>query len=146
MKIINALEKPEVIKLAAEAYAVTGGAPEELILETVKWLDDCYSKTGDRICREAASQTAKAYGEMERHLKPNVRQVEEALGRWPRSAIKEENIRWVAEDIVQRVSQKVAGCRFYRKGQKGAVFELLVLEEGAWLLDLEKKRIYKFEE
>lgn len=25
-------------------------------------------------------------------------------------------------------------------------FELLVLEEGAWLLDMEKKRIYKFEE
>ncbi len=57
MKIVNALEKPEVIKLAAEAYAVTGGAPEELILETVEWLNDCYSKTGDRICREAASQT-----------------------------------------------------------------------------------------
>ena len=145
MKIVNALEKPEVIKLAAEAYAVTGGAPEELILETVEWLNDCYSKTGDQICQEAASQTARAYGEMERRLKMNARQVGEVLGRWPRSTIKEENIRWVTEDIVHRVSQGVTGCRFYRKGQNGAVFELLVLEQGAWLLDLEKKRIYKLE-
>lgn len=145
MKIINALKKPEVIKLAAEAYAVTGGAPEELILETVEWLNDCYSKTGDLICQEAALQTANAYGEMERSLKPNAAQVGEALGRWPRSIIKEENIRWVTEDIIHKVTQGIAGCWFYRKGQNGAVFELLILEEGAWLLDLEKKWIYKFE-
>lgn len=145
MKIKDAMKKPEVIKLAAEAYAVTGGSPEELILETVGWLTDCYSKTGDSLCREAASQTTKAYREMERSLKPALAQVGEVLGRWPKSAVKEENVKWVAEDIVNRVNHGMQGCRFYRKGRNGGVFELLVLEDGAWLLDMEKKRIYKFE-
>lgn len=145
MKIKDVITKPEVIKLAAEVYAVTGGSPEKLILETVEWLTDCYSKTGDSLCQEAASHTARAYGEMERSLKLTLMQVGEALGRWPRSTAKEENVRWVAEDIVYRVSHGVQGCRFYRKGQNGGIFELLVLEEGAWLLDMEKKWIYKFE-
>lgn len=145
MKIEDAIQRPEVIKLAAEAYGIIGGSPNELIRETVKWLTDCCRKTGDALCGEAAFQTAKAYSEMERRLKPNVSQVGEALGRWPKSAVKEENVGWVTRDIVHRVSQGIQGCRFYRKGRNGAVFELLVLEEGAWLLDFEKKRIYRFE-
>ncbi len=146
MKIGDAIQKPEIIKLAAEAYGITGGSPDKLIRETVEWLTDCYQKTGDVICGEAACQTAKAYSEMERRLKPNVSQVGEALGRWPRSTAKEENVGWIIEDIVHRVKCGVHGCRFYRKGHEGPIFELLVLEEGAWLLDLERKRVYRFEE
>lgn len=131
--------------MAAEAYGITGGSPYELIHETVEWLTDCYRKTGDAVCGEAAYQTAKAYSEMERRLKPNVSQVGEALGRWPRSTVKEENVGWVVRDIVHRVNHGIQGCRFYRKGYGGSVFELLVLEEEAWLLDLERKCIYRFE-
>lgn len=146
MKINDVITKPEVIKLAAEAYAVAGGSPEELILETVEWLTDCYGKTGDHLCWEAASQTAKAYSEMERSLKPTYSQVGEALGRWPGSAKKEESFKWVLEDILYRVCQGVRGCSFYRKGQNGGIFELLVLEDSAWLMDMEKKRMYRFEQ
>ncbi len=145
MKIEDAIQKPEVIKLAAEAYGITGGSPYELIQETIEWLTDCYQKTGDVMCAKAACQTAKAYSEMEHRLKPNASQMGEALGRWPRSAVKEENIRWVIQDILYRVNYGIHGCKFYRKGRNGAVFELLVLKEGAWLLDLERKRIYRFE-
>lgn len=134
MKIDDVIQKTEVIKMAAEAYGITGGSPCELIRETVEWLTDCYRKTGDAVCGEAAYQTAKAYSEMERGLKPNVTQVGEALGRWPRSAVKEENVGWAVRDIVHRVNHGIQGCRFYRKGRGGPVFELLV-EEGAWLLN-----------
>ncbi len=146
MKMGDEIQKPEVIKLAAEAYGITGGSPDELIRETVEWLTDCYHMTGDAICGEAACQTAKAYSEMERRLKPNASQVGEALGRWPRSAEKEKNVGWITEDIVHRVRHGIQGCRFYRKGHGSSIFELLVLKEGAWLLDLERKRIYRFEE
>ena len=145
MKIEDAIQKPEVIKLAVEAYGIVGGSPEELIRETVEWLTDCYQKTGDVLCGEAASQTLKVYGEMERRLRPTASQVGEVLGRWPKGSVKEESAKWVVEDILRRVGSGKPGCRFYRKGRSGAVFELLVLDEGAWLLDLEKKRIYRFE-
>ena len=75
MKIEDAIQKPEVIKLAVEAYGIVGGSPEELIRETVEWLTDCYQKTGDVLCGEAASQTLKVYGEMERRLRPTASQV-----------------------------------------------------------------------
>ena len=95
---------------------IAGGSPDELIRETVDWLTDCYHRTGDAICGEAACQTAKAYSEMERCLKPNASQVGEALGRWPRSAEREKNVGWITEDIVHRVRHGIQGCRFYGRG------------------------------
>lgn len=135
----------EAIKFAAEAYAVTGGAPAVLLQEAIEWLLDCYNKTEDVVCLEAVSQIRRAYEEMGfTHIKPSVSKVREVLGRWPKAAGKEESAGWTAEDIVNRVQNHIQGCQFYRKGKNGAVFELLVLEEGAWLLDLEKKRVYLF--
>lgn len=40
MKIRDALQRSEVIKLAAETYGIIGGSPDELIREIVEWLTD----------------------------------------------------------------------------------------------------------
>lgn len=77
-------------------------------------------------------------------IRPSVSRVREVLGRWPRAAVKEESAGWTAEDIVRRVRNRIQGSQIYQRGKNGAVFELLVLEEGAWLLDIERQRVYLF--
>jgi len=53
-----------VIKLAAEAYMSEGHSPVKLLLEAAEWLWDCYQKTGDIHCVEAAKQVVCAYVEL----------------------------------------------------------------------------------
>lgn len=143
MRLDDADQNLETIKFAAEAYAAAGGAPSILLQEAMEWLLDCYEKTEDPVCLEAALQIRRAYEEMRfARIKPSVSRVREVLGRWPRAAGKEESAGWIAEDIVRRVQNRIPGSRFYRRGRNGTVFELLVLEEGAWLLDLERKKVY----
>ena len=52
---------------------------------------------------------------------------------------------WVVDDIIDRVKNQKLGCKYYKRGNVENAFEILVLEECSYLLDLEKSRIYTFE-
>ncbi len=145
MRLDGGNQNLEIIKFAAEAYAAAGGAPSVLLQEAMEWLQDCYDKTEDPVCLEAVSLIRRAYDEMGfTRIRPSVSRVREVLGRWPRAAVKEESAGWTAEDIVRRVRNRIQGSQIYQGSKNGAVFELLVLEEGAWLLDIERQRVYLF--
>lgn len=174
MKLNAAEQGIEALKYAAEAYAVAGGSPAVLLKEAAGWLMDCYKKTEDVICLQAAGEITKTYMEMglydkeeaifdeimkclgttrreelpkrfypQNRLKLSVSQIREVLGYWPQS--KEMSAERAAKDILNRVRDKQSGCYYYKRGAAGAVFELLVLEDAAYLLDLEKGRVYYIE-
>ncbi len=78
-------------------------------------------------------------------IKCKVLQIRELLGYWPGTREKQYNAEWIAKDIYNKVHNREYGCYFYGKRAGEMVFELLILEEDTYLLDLEKKRIYVFE-
>ena len=175
--LINEVKRTEVIKFAAEAYMGMGGSPNGILVESAEWLHDCYEKTGDKLCLEAAVQIIYAYNELgmiyedakdvfdkivtqargenidaypekvysTQKLKLKKVQICEKLGKWPRSSQRLYSAEEVALDIIQRVEQKILGCQYYEKGSNRVAFELLVLEDNAYLLDLEKRKIYVFD-
>lgn len=78
-------------------------------------------------------------------IKCKVTPIREILGYWAYSEKKVNNGEWVAGDILKKVSDKEYGCFFYEKKEGIPSFELLVLEEDAYLMDLERGRVYVFE-
>lgn len=78
-------------------------------------------------------------------IKCKVTPIREILGYWTYSDKKAHNAEWVAGDILRKVSKKECGCFFYEKKEGIPSFELLVLEEDAYLMDLERGRVYVFE-
>jgi len=176
MKLNETGKGTEIIKCAAQAYAITGGAPSKLLKEAAEWLLDCFRKTGDPDCIEAAGEITRAYMEMglldqdedvfdeileclgttrekqfpkalycQNRLRVNASSVREVLGRWPKAGGAGDSVEWVVRDIVTRVKKGEVGCWQYRRGASGVVFELLVLEAGSYLMDMEKKKVYLFE-
>lgn len=77
-------------------------------------------------------------------LKATPSQIRGVLGRWPKSNGKEPNADWVVKDMVDRIQNHKVGRQCYRRGMSDKVFELIVLEESAFLLDLERNRIFTF--
>lgn len=78
------------------------------------------------------------------YLKVSLTHIREILGRWPKATAKEEGVDWTARDIYNRIQNHVIGCRFYKRVRDNAVYELLVLEDAAYLMDIEKKKVYAF--
>lgn len=78
------------------------------------------------------------------YLKVSLTQIRELLGRWPKAITKEEGADWAARDIYNRIQNHIIGCRFYKRVRDNAVYELLVLEDTAYLMDIEKKKVYAF--
>lgn len=78
-------------------------------------------------------------------LKLKPKQIREALGRWKKSPKEEYNAEWIVGDILDKVKNHICGCWYYRRSREDIVFELVVLEENAYLLDIEKKRVYTLE-
>ena len=176
MKLNETGQSTQTLKYAVEAYAIAGGSPAKLLQEAAEWLLDCYKKTADSNCIEAAGEIVKAYMEMgiydreetvfdeimvclgttrreefpgvlyrQNCLKPTFSQIREILGRWPKTKSKGEGVEWVVKDIMERVKNQKIGCQYYRRGASGAVFELLVLDNASYLMDLEKKKVYFFD-
>lgn len=75
-----------------------------------------------------------------------VTQIRETLGYWLHTSEKQYNAEWISRDIIKKVKNKEYGCFYYGKRKNEITFELLILEEDAYLMDLEKKRIYVFEQ
>jgi len=78
-------------------------------------------------------------------LKLKPRQIREVLGRWKKSPEREYNADWIVSDILDKVKNHIYGCWYYRRNREDIVFELVVLEENTYLLDIEKKRVYTLE-
>lgn len=78
-------------------------------------------------------------------IKCKVTQIRETLGFWPHTNEKRYNAEWIARDIFGKVSSSEYGCFYYGKRENEVTFELLILREDAYLMDIEKKRIYVFE-
>lgn len=79
-------------------------------------------------------------------LKRKATYVREVLGYWPKAKNKNCNAEWITKDILKKVENREIGCFYYGKKEDIFSFELLVLEEEAYLLDLERKKIYVFEQ
>lgn len=165
MKLTDNKTETEVIKLAAQSYAVTGHSPSRLLLEASKWLWDVYEKLGDESYAEASECVMQAYKELglpyergkelfdkyfpentyhEYKIKATPSQIRSVLGRWSKSNGKEANAEWTAKDIADRVQNRKLGQQFYKKTGSETGFELIVLEDEAFLLDLEKMKIFTF--
>lgn len=82
----------------------------------------------------------------QRKVRCKVTQIREILGYWPHTNENQYNAEWISKDIVKKVKSKEYGCFCYGKRKNEITFELLILEENAYLMDLEKKRIYVFEQ
>lgn len=78
-------------------------------------------------------------------VKCKVTQIRETLGYWPHTSEKQYNAEWISKDIMEKVKNKEYGCFYYGKRKNEITIELLILEEDAYLMDLEKKRIYVLE-
>ena len=68
--------------------------------------------------------------------------IREVLGRWPKASKNQRSADSVVREILDCVSHGVLGARHYERGTGRIAFQLLVLEERAYLLDLEKRTIY----
>ena len=79
-------------------------------------------------------------------LKRKATHVREVLGYWPKAKNKNCNAEWITKDILKKVENREIGCFYYGKKEDIFSFELLVLKEEAYLLDLERKKIYVFEQ
>ena len=175
MNYNHCLEETEVIKFAAESYVGVGGNPKKLFAEAVQWLYECYKQTNDFTCLKAAKQIIDAYMELgllydsvdkifdpilaemgttfekefprRRYsanvLKQKVVSVREVLGFWSSKSLISAD--YVAEDIIEKLQSKEYGCYYYGKRENEISFELLILKEDAYLMDIEKQRIYLFE-
>ena len=76
-------------------------------------------------------------------LKQKVVSVREVLGFWSSKSLISAD--YVAEDIIEKLQSKEYGCYYYGKRENEISFELLILKEDAYLMDIEKQRIYLFE-
>ena len=56
--------KTDAIKLAAQAYAIEGYSPLELLQEAAYWLWERYERTADERCRQTAERIIHAYVEL----------------------------------------------------------------------------------
>ena len=79
-------------------------------------------------------------------LKWKVTQIREVLGFWPYTSENKYSANQVAQDILDKVNNNEYGCFYYGKKENEVMYELLILREDAYLMDLEKKRIYVFEQ
>lgn len=73
-------------------------------------------------------------------------QIREVLGYWPKSGKQECNVNWVITDIQKRLEKQELGCYYYSRISGRTDFELLILKENSYLLDLAKKKVYQFTE
>lgn len=79
-------------------------------------------------------------------LKRKTTHVREVLGYWSKVKKKNCNAEWITRDILKKVENREIGCFYYGKREDVFSFELVVLEEDAYLMDLERKKIYVFEQ
>ena len=75
----------------------------------------------------------------------NVSKVRELLGYWPYTRGKIYNAQRVAESICEKVRKQEYGSYFYEKRENEIAFELLIVKENAYLMDIQKSKIYVFE-
>lgn len=78
-------------------------------------------------------------------LKRKETAIREALGFWPKANEHKNSADWVALDIYNKIVSCEYGCFYYGKRKQEVNFELLILEDDAYLMDIEKQRIYVFE-
>lgn len=71
--------------------------------------------------------------------------VREVLGYWPQISDRITNVDAVVNDIMKKIEAKNYGCFYYGRHKDEIDFELLILEEDVYLLDLNKKKVYVFE-
>lgn len=175
MKLDHPDKEGTVLRFAAESYMEAGGNPIVLLGESTEWLYDCYCKTGDAICIDAALQIIKTYmnlglaydarreifdavlnvagtnrktefssgscsGNM---LKKKFSDIREVLGYWPYAGEDMLNADEVAKDILEKVRSKQFGRYDYTRGRT-KIFQLLILTDSIFLLDLNKNKVYTF--
>lgn len=79
-------------------------------------------------------------------IKNKVLAIREVLGFWPKGTEQRFNADCIARDIFKKVKSKELGCYCYGKKSMGVSFELLILENDMYLMDLERHRIYVFKD
>ncbi|MGN0335464.1 MAG: hypothetical protein ACI4DV_07380 [Lachnospiraceae bacterium] len=79
-------------------------------------------------------------------IKRKKNHIREVLGYWPKSKKCNRNAEWISIDILKKVENKEVGCFYYGKRDDVLSFELMILEEESYLMDLERKKIYVFEQ
>lgn len=178
MKVNEVTDKSKFIKFAAVSYMGAGGDPVKLFTESAEWLFDCYKRTNDKICLDAAVQLVKSYIEFgllyeegnklfdkilraagetlpddagkrvgsENVLKRKNAQIREVLGYWPKLPDKVYDADWVVADILKKLQDNECGCYYYGKKEEEIDFELLILPDNAYLVDLCRRKVHVFEE
>lgn len=140
----ESINKIKAIRFAMECYMIVGGKPKELLEESVEWLHNCYKFTEDTMYLKAEKHVIQALC-LDGSVKCKVTKIREVLGYWPCTSKENYNAEVVARDILHKVCNREYGCFFYEKKDSVPSFELLIMEEDAYLLDLERGRIYIFE-
>lgn len=79
-------------------------------------------------------------------LKRNATHIREVLGYWPKTHNKKHNPDWITKEILNKVEDKHLGCYYYGKTEHKVSVQLVVLKKAAYLIDLEKSKIYVFEQ
>lgn len=77
-----------------------------------------------------------------RKLKLKSTAIREVLGRWSKASKNQQGAAFVTQDIIDRVNNDVQGATFYGRKEDSVAFQLLVLEDAAYLLDFEKRIMY----
>ncbi len=102
----------------------------------------------DPIIKEAEIQFERRFP---KHIYPQnlvkrkISHVRAVLGYWPQSKNRDCDAEWITKDILDKVEKKEKGYFCYGRGKNEISFELLILDEDAYLMDLERKKIYVFE-
>lgn len=73
-------------------------------------------------------------------------QIRKVLGYWPKNGVQECGAGWVISDIQKRLEKQELGCYYYGRKSGQTDFELLILKENSYLLDLSRKKVYQFTE
>lgn len=119
-------------KLIIEAYMQFGLLPAK----NTELFHRIYAELGEVFEEKYYSKSN------ENKIKANITQIRRALGKWPKAYRTEESSDWVARNILEHIKSKDYGSFFYECQRIQLIFELLVTNEGSYLIDTAKGKIY----
>lgn len=135
-------------------YERTG---DELCIKAAKQIINAYMEFGflyenssavfDKILKAAGTKfedefPKKVYST--NILKKKVLQIREILGFFPTKVDKRYNAEYIAKDMLSKINNCEHGCFYYGKKENEISFELLILKEDSYLIDLERGKTYIF--
>lgn len=77
--------------------------------------------------------------------KPTYTQIREIVGIWNKS-IKKVSVDKIVRNIIENIREQKKGCYCYGEEGTTPLFELIVVEREAFLIDIEKKKIFFWEQ